>query len=68
MHAKIGAPLERIGWRRFPPPEQVAQQIVRAIDRRSAVATIGIGNQLLRFAGRYAGPLIDWAVARRQGA
>jgi len=31
MHAKAGAPLERMGWTDFPPPERAARQIVRAI-------------------------------------
>lgn len=68
MHAKIGVPLERIGWRRFPPPERVAHQILRAIDSQAAVATLGVGNRLARIAGRYAGSLIDWAVTRQKGA
>lgn len=65
MHFKSGAPLERIGWRRFPPPEQVARQVVRAIDSRAAVATIGAGNRLLHFAGKHLGSVVDLAVARK---
>ncbi len=64
MHAKIGAPLERMGWRRFPPPERVAQKIARAIESGDAVSTIGAGNRLLRLAGRHLGGLVDRAVAR----
>ena len=68
MHAKIGAPLERMGWSRFPPPERVAQQIAAAIEAGAAVTTIGAGNRLLRFAGRYLGGLVDRAAARRGSA
>jgi short-subunit dehydrogenase len=53
MHSKIGAPLERMGWRRFPPPERVAAQIVAAIEAGAPVATIGALNRLLRFVGRH---------------
>lgn len=66
MHAKVGAPLERIGWRRFPPPERVAQQIVRASAGGAPIATIGLGNRLLRFAGRYLGGVAERAVAGRK--
>jgi short-subunit dehydrogenase len=67
MHRKIGAPLDRIGWQRFPLPELVADQIVHAIERGPAVATLGGVNRLLRFAGRHAGGLVDWAAGRRKG-
>lgn len=66
MHAKIDAPLERINWRRFPPPERVAYQIARAIERGAPVATIGVNNWLLRFAGRHLGRVVD-RVANRAG-
>jgi short-subunit dehydrogenase len=59
MHAKSGAPLDRLGWRRFPPPERVAGAIVDAIDRGRPVTTIGRRNGLLRFGGRYLGDAID---------
>jgi short-subunit dehydrogenase len=68
MHAKIGAPLERMGWQRFPPPERVAHKIARAIERGKPVATIGAGNRLLRLAGRHMGGLVDRAVSRGQGS
>jgi short-subunit dehydrogenase len=67
MHAKAGAPLERIGWAHFPPPARVAQQIRRAIAGGAPVATIGTGNRLLRGAGRHLGRITD-ALARRRGA
>jgi short-subunit dehydrogenase len=65
MHAKAGMPLTRIGWQRFPPPEQVAQLIIRAVARGAPVATLGRSNRLLRWAGRHAGPLVDWLARRR---
>jgi short-subunit dehydrogenase len=68
MHAKVGAPLERMGWSRFPPPDRVAQQIVRAIEGGAPVATIGLGNRLLRLAGRHLGGLVDRAATKRAGA
>ncbi|GAB4215524.1 MAG: hypothetical protein OHK0022_55530 [Roseiflexaceae bacterium] len=65
MHAKIGAPLERIGWQRFPPPEQIAAGIVRALDNGAAEATIGAGNRALRLADRLGGGLLDRAMRLR---
>ena len=65
MHAKVGAPLERIGWSRFPPPERVARQIVRAIEKGTPLTTIGLGNQLLRLAGRHLGGAVERVVAGR---
>lgn len=59
MHAKAGAPLERLVWRHFPQPERVARQITRAIEGGTPVATIGFGNRLLRFAGRHLGGVVD---------
>lgn len=64
MHAKAGAPLNRIGWRRFPSPEWTAARIARAIDRDAPVATIGAVNRLVRCAGRRTGGLVDTIVAR----
>lgn len=68
MHAKVGAPLERMGWSRFPRPERVARQIFRAIEGGAPVATVGLGNRLLRLAGRHLGGLVDSAAAKRAGA
>jgi short-subunit dehydrogenase len=68
MHAKVGAPLERMGWSHFPPPERVARQIIRAIEGGAPVATIGLGNRLLRLAGRHLGGLVDRAATKRAGA
>ncbi len=68
MHAKIGAPLDRIGWRRFPPPERVAAEIALALDGGAPEATIGVGNRALRLADRLAGGLLDRAARLRQPA
>jgi short-subunit dehydrogenase len=65
MHAKAGAPLDRIGWRRFPPPERSARRIARAIEAGAAVTATGAENRLLRLAGRHLGWLVDRAVAGR---
>lgn len=68
MHARAGAPLEQIGWRRFPAPERVAAQIARAIERGAPEATLGAGNRALRLAGRLGGPLLDRAAGRLRRA
>ncbi|MCU0492801.1 MAG: SDR family NAD(P)-dependent oxidoreductase [Chloroflexaceae bacterium] len=52
MHARSGAPLEKLGWSRFPPPERVARAIARAIASGRDETTIGLGNRMLRWAGR----------------
>ncbi len=64
MHATSGAPLDRIGWRRFPSPEKTAAGIVDVIDHGASVATVGVTNRLLRFAGRYVGRVADIVAAR----
>lgn len=66
LHAKIGAPLERMGWRRFPAPERAARRIERAIAGAAPVTTIGLGNSLLRLAGRHLGGLAEQVASRRQ--
>ncbi len=59
MHAKIGAPLEAMGWQRFPLPEQVAKHIAHAIKRGKPIATVGLKNRVLRLAGRHLAGLVD---------
>lgn len=68
MHAKIGAPLERLGWRRFPPPDRVAHAIAASIATSDGDAAIGAGNRLLRAAGIHLGALVDWAATQRSNA
>jgi short-subunit dehydrogenase len=65
MHAKSGAPLDRLGWQRFAPPDRVAIAITNAIARGRPTTTIGGGNWLLQFGGRYFGGLIDRYAQRR---
>jgi short-subunit dehydrogenase len=64
MHARSGVPRDRIAWERFPPAEQVAAHIERAIAGNRPVVTIGAGNRLLASAGRHLPALVDWLAAR----
>ena len=66
MHEKSGAPVAALGWHRFPTAETVARQIVRAIDAKGAVVTIGTGNRVARFAGRMLPRVVEGIVARRR--
>jgi short-subunit dehydrogenase len=65
MHARSGAPLDKLGWQRFPPPEKVAARIARAIDSSRESVTIGAGNRLLQLAGRHAPGIVDSLLRRR---
>jgi short-subunit dehydrogenase len=67
FHEKIGLDPERIGWSRLPPPEKVADAILRAISRRRRRAVVGLGNRILCAAWHYlAGPLDRWQRGRVQ--
>ncbi|MBK8989991.1 MAG: SDR family NAD(P)-dependent oxidoreductase [Chloroflexi bacterium] len=66
MHAKLGIPLEKMDWRKFPSAEETAVQIARAIKPNKRQATIGLNNQLLTFAGRNGRVVLD-PLLRRQG-
>lgn len=66
LHAKSGADPQALGWARFPSPEIVAQQIVRAIATQRRSVTLGWLNQLLYTAGRQFPNLIDRFTARQQ--
>lgn len=66
MHAKIGLRREIVDWERFPPAANVAAAVVRAIDSGGATVTIGWGNRLLRFAGRFLAPPLDWIQRKRR--
>ncbi|MFZ1396262.1 MAG: SDR family NAD(P)-dependent oxidoreductase [Candidatus Promineifilaceae bacterium] len=59
MHQKIGLTQEKMNWEKFPPAEKVARQIIWAIERKRPSTTIGLGNKLLRFAGRNGRILLD---------
>ncbi len=50
MHAKIGLDRKVVDWERFPPAEEVAGKIARAIAKRRRSTTIGMKNKFLRFA------------------
>lgn len=59
LHAKSGADPQAMGWARFPTPETVAQQIVRAINSKRRAVTLGWRNHLLYSAGHQFPTLID---------
>ena len=65
MHAKSGLSPKKIDWRKFPPTEEVAAQIERAISTRRNTVTLGFNNRLAQFAGRYFGGLFDAVMRRR---
>ncbi len=51
MHDKVGAPPGPLARRLYAPPERVAAQIVRAVERGHPTVTLGVGNRLLRALG-----------------
>lgn len=59
LHAKSGADPVALGWSRFPPPEQVAQQIVHAVSTKRRAATLGLLNHLLYTVGHQFPSLLD---------
>ncbi|MBA3946887.1 MAG: SDR family NAD(P)-dependent oxidoreductase [Herpetosiphonaceae bacterium] len=65
MHAKSGAPLDRLGWARFPAADLVAAQIVTAIQRGKPFSMLGSANRLARFGGRHGAWLVDRLMGRR---
>ena len=67
MHAKSGMAIGATAWRRYPPPERVAAQVVRAIEQGPATTALGPANRMLRFAGRHGAGVVD-ALARRRGS
>lgn len=62
MHAKAGVPKERIERLSMASPENVARDILTAIDRGEPTAAIGLGNRMLRAAGRYLAGIVDAAM------
>lgn len=64
MHRKAGIPPERMDTSKFPPPEQVAEQIAGAIERGKPQVAIGATNKLMRWAGRHAAKLVDTVMMR----
>ncbi len=65
MHAKIGLTQAQMDWEKFPSAEKVASQIVKAIAGKRPSATIGLGNKMLRFAGRNGRSLLDPLLQKR---
>ena len=67
MHAKSGMVIAPATWRRYPPPERVAAQVVRAIERGPATTALGPANRALRFAGQHGAGIVD-TLARHRGS
>jgi short-subunit dehydrogenase len=59
MHEKIGIDPKQTDWTKFPAPEVVANQIIRTIKSKHPVTTIGTGNAIATFAGKYMASTID---------
>ena len=59
IHAKSGVPEEQFDLSRFPSPDEVAQQALRAIEHGRPNVTFGLGNKLLRAVGRYSRGPVD---------
>lgn len=64
LHVKSGVPPERIRSDRYAPPEQVAQAMLTAIQRRRSRA-IGLSNWLLRWAAVHFEAQIDALLVKR---
>ncbi len=64
MHAKMGVSSSEMNWERFPPAEATALRIANIISKKRHQGTIGVGNNLLRFAGLRLGWLVDPLVGR----
>ncbi len=65
LHAKSGADPMRLDWSRFPPAEQTAAALHRAVQRKRRTTNLGAANSLLYWAGRSAAGLITAALRRR---
>jgi short-subunit dehydrogenase len=59
MHQKIGMDPTETDWTKFPSPDIVAQQIARTIQQKHHTATIGIGNAIATWAGKYMAAPLD---------
>lgn len=64
LHAKSGADPQRIRSDRFPTPEKVATQIMRALDHPHRAATIGTMNQLVYRLAHFGDGMIDRVMDR----
>jgi len=65
LHAKSGLAVAPAAWRRYPPPERVAAQVVRAIEHGPATTALSPANRALRFAGRHGAWAVDALACRR---
>ena len=52
MHAKSGVPAGKYNPETFPSVEEIAQQVMRAVETDVPEVTLGFSNRLLRTAGR----------------
>jgi len=59
MHQKIGMDPNTTDWTKFPPAHIVAQHIARTIQHKHHTATIGIGNTIATWAGKYMAAPLD---------
>jgi len=62
MHRKSGISKDTLNWERFPSAEHVAQQIAKAIEGKQKAVTIGLGNRVLRLAGKEFAWVVDGAM------
>ncbi|MEL6309418.1 MAG: SDR family NAD(P)-dependent oxidoreductase [Chloroflexota bacterium] len=62
MHRKSGITAQDMDTSKFPSAEAVATDIATAIQSDSPEATIGKANQVMRWAGKHAAGLIDFAL------
>lgn len=66
MHSKAGADPAQMNWQRFPPPAQTAAMMLEAIETNQTHATLGLHNQIGRFAGRWLAAVVDWLLQQRR--
>lgn len=65
LHQKLGISPDRMDWRNFPPADQVAAKMIKAIEAKRPFAVIGASNKLIRWAGKIAPALLDRMLARQ---
>ena len=53
IHSKSGLQKDVIDWEKFPPAEDIALKIAKAIDSERKSAVIGTGNRVMRFGEQY---------------
>ncbi len=65
FHEKAGIPLDEMKWDAFPDVARTAGEVVRAIQSRKAVATLGAGNRTIGRLARQFPQMFDLAWGRR---